>query len=106
MHWIFHQKRIPEDGQSGANRGAYRSPRVDALLDRGQGEVDVEARKKTYAEVQRILAEDLPYVFLWHEDNIAVVRKELTGVELMPNAKFDLLRLIGKDAAAPAGSAP
>jgi len=98
MHWIFHSKRIPGPKQSGANRGGYSNPRVDELLDRGQGEVDVEKRKATYREIQKILADELPYVFLWHEDNIAVGRKSLQNLELMPNAKFDLLRFITKDA--------
>jgi peptide/nickel transport system substrate-binding protein len=98
MHWIFHSKRIPEGGQSGANRGAYRSAEVDRLLDEGQSAVDPAERRRIYGRVQRRLAEDLPYVFLWHEDNIAVARRVVRDLALMPNAKFDLLRLVWKEA--------
>lgn len=95
-HWIFHSRRIPGGGGAGANRGAFRDARIDRLLDEGQSETDPARRKPIYAQVQRILAEELPYVFLWHEDNIAVVRPDVRGVALMPNAKFDLLRFVHK----------
>jgi peptide/nickel transport system substrate-binding protein len=98
LRFIFHSQRIPdpETKRGGANRGAYRNPELDALLDLGQSTVEPAARKKIYADVQRILARDLPYVFLWHEDNIAVARRDLRGLALMPNAKFDLLRFVEK----------
>lgn len=98
-HWIFHSKRIPGAGPGGANRGAYRNARVDELLDLGQSETDRAKRKVIYSEVQKRLAEDLPYVFLWHEDNIAVARADLQELALMPNAKFDLLRFVRRGAA-------
>jgi peptide/nickel transport system substrate-binding protein len=98
LHWIFHSRRIPGEGQSGANRGAYVNPEVDRLLDLGQRTVLPEVRKQIYGDLQRILARDLPYVFLWHEDNIAVARREVRNLALMPNAKFDLLRLVSKEA--------
>lgn len=97
FHWIFHSRRIPGEGRSGANRGAYRNPEIDRLLDLGQRTVDPGERRRIYAEVQKTLARDLPYVFLWHEDNIAVVRREVRGLRLMPNAKFDLLREVKKE---------
>lgn len=99
LHWIFHSKRIPGEGRSGANRGAYRNAEIDRLLDLGQTTVEPSARRTIYARVQRILARDLPYVFLWHEDNIAVARREVKGLEMMPNAKFDLLPLVYKEPA-------
>ena len=42
----------------------YSNPKVDALIDQARREVDPAVRKPIYAEVQRILAEELPYIDL------------------------------------------
>lgn len=92
--WIFHSKNIPspENRSAGANRGGYSNPRVDALLERGEHETDVEQRRAIYAEVQKILARELPYISLWHEDNIAVTSAETRGYFMTPNARFEGLK--------------
>ena len=48
-------------------------------------------RAEIYREVQRILAEELPYVSLWHEENLVVRRRDVTGFEPTPNARFPAL---------------
>ena len=96
LRWIFHSDNIPtaDARAAGANRGAYRNDRVDELLDRGKREPDRERRKEIYAEVQQILAEELPYISLWHEDNVAVLREGVEGYYTTPNAYFDALRTV------------
>ena len=66
--------------------------------------VDTEARKKIYAQVQRLAADDLPYVSLWWVDNVAVMNRRLAGFEAYPNGSLRslaTLTLIG-----PAGGEP
>ena len=88
--WIFHSSKIPtaENRSAGANRGRYVNPALDELLDAGRLETDREKRKAIYAQVQAILAEDLPYISLWHEDNILVRHHRLSDYEIVPNARF------------------
>ncbi len=45
-------------------------------------------RKALYAEVQRIVAEDVPIVALWHEDNLAMANADLQGYFMTPNARL------------------
>lgn len=92
--WVFHSENIPtpENRAAGANRGAYRNARVDELLEAGNRETDREKRRAIYDEVQEILARELPYVSLWHEDNVAVMRKGTTGYFVTPNARFEALK--------------
>lgn len=92
--WIFHSDNIPsaENRSAGANRGAYRNARVDELLDEGNRETEVAKRKEIYGEVQAILADELPYVSLWHEDNVAILRKGTQGYWVTPNARFEALK--------------
>jgi ABC-type transport system substrate-binding protein len=76
----------------GANRQFYSNPRVDALIDKGETETDQSVRKRDYDEIQQILADDLPYVYLWYFDNVMVYSKRVHGLELNPSGNFDFLR--------------
>ena len=91
FYYLFHSKSIPPHG---ANRGYYFSDDVDRLIMRGRVTQDMDARKTIYSEIQKILAEDLPYVSLWFSVNIAVMDKRIKGFQLYPSG--DLISL--KDA--------
>jgi len=86
--YVFNSKRTPPDG---ANRGHYRNPALDALLDRARVEMDQEKRKAILSEVQKIVAEDEPYINLWYPDNVSVHRARLTGVVIPPGGDYDFL---------------
>jgi peptide/nickel transport system substrate-binding protein len=53
--------------------------------------MDRVRRKEIYAQVQRLLARDLPVVSLWHEDNVVAYRRGVRGYELYPNAQLTSL---------------
>jgi peptide/nickel transport system substrate-binding protein len=75
-----------------ANRTFYSNPRVDELIREARGTVDQQKRKTIYDEVQRILAEDLPYINLWYLDNVLVHTNRVRGIELSPSGNYDFLR--------------
>jgi peptide/nickel transport system substrate-binding protein len=77
---------------NGANRGWYSNPALDRLLEEGREKNDFSERKKIYDRVQGLLATDKPYVFLWHEENFAVVHRELQGFELYADGRYSALR--------------
>jgi len=89
IFYVFHSSRFPPNG---ANRGRYSNPKVDALIDRARREVDPAVRKPIYAELQRILAEELPYIDLWYLDNVVVHNKRVRNVRLNPAGNYDFLR--------------
>jgi peptide/nickel transport system substrate-binding protein len=91
FEFVFNSKRFPPDG---ANRGHYRNPRIDALTDQIRTEMDQEKRKQLCSEVQKILADDLPYLPLWFTDAISVHRKALGDIPLSPTGDFDFLTTI------------
>ena len=74
--------------RNGGNRGGYSNPRVDALLDSALQESDPDQQRQRYDKVQRILARELPYVSLWHEDRVWIVRKPWQGISLKPSGSF------------------
>ena len=77
---------------NGANRQYYSNPRVDALIAKASTELDQNARKQDYAEIQRILAQDLPYINLWYFDNVMVYSKRVRGLDMNPSGNYDFLR--------------
>ena len=89
FEYAFHSAKFPPNG---ANRDYYSNPKVDALIDRARQEIDPKIRKTLYAEVQTILAEDLPYINLWYLDNVMVHTNRVTNLRLNPAGNFDFLR--------------
>jgi peptide/nickel transport system substrate-binding protein len=78
---IFHSRSFPPEGQ---NRGYYSNPRVDQLIMDGRATFDRAKRKQVYGEIQRIVQEDLPYLSLYQQINVAVMDKKLQGYEMYP----------------------
>jgi peptide/nickel transport system substrate-binding protein len=89
FEYVFHSAKFPPNG---ANRGYYSNPKVDALIDRARREVDPAVRKPLYAEVQRILAEELPYIDLWYLDNVLVHTRRVRNIKMNPAGNYDFLR--------------
>ncbi len=75
-----------------ANRTFYSNPRVDELIREGRSTLDEQKRKVIYAELQRIIAEDLPYINLWYLDNVLIHTNRVQGIELNPAGNYDFLR--------------
>ena len=86
--YVFSSKRMPPNG---ANRGHYRNPTLEALLDQERVEMDREKRKAILSEIQRIVAQDEPYINLWYVDNVCVHRTRVTGIVVPPTGEYDFL---------------
>jgi peptide/nickel transport system substrate-binding protein len=86
---VFHSSQMPPIG---FNRGFYSNAQVDRLIDRATISIDPVERLRLYSEVQRLVAEDAPYISLWYKTNVAVGRADLAGVRLLPSADFSFLK--------------
>jgi peptide/nickel transport system substrate-binding protein len=86
---VFHSQQVPP---SGFNRGHYNNPEVDRLLDLATKSLDEVDRRKYFSEVQKIVAEDAPYVPLWNRTNAMVGRRDLTGLHLNPIGAYYSLK--------------
>lgn len=83
----FHSSEVPP----GRNRGSYVNAKLDKLLEEGLRLRDESKRKDHYAEVQKIIAADLPMIPLWYETQVAIVRKEVKGYSAPLNGDFSFL---------------
>ena len=63
---------------------SYQNPEVDRLLEEGRRTFDIEERKKAYYRIQEILAEDLPYIFLYVPDATPIVQARFKGIKPSP----------------------
>ena len=91
FEFAFSTKRFPPDG---ANRGHYRNPHIDALTDQIRVEMDREKRRALCSEVQKILADDLPYLPLWFTDVVSVHKRSLGDLSLSSTSDYDFLSTI------------
>lgn len=88
FEYVFHSKKMPPDG---ANRGHYRNPQLDRLLDRARVEHNRDQRIRLYAQVQHIVAEDVPYLSLWYPDNVCLHSSRIGQVQLTPPGDYDFV---------------
>ena len=87
--YAFYSTRIPPKG---ANRGRYRNPELDALLNDASRSSDQAARRSDYIRAQQILARDLPAFNLWYVDSILVYNRRLTEVTVNPSGRYSFLK--------------
>ena len=60
--------------KNGSNFISYSNPEVDALIDKGRSQLNKKERIKAFRKVYRIIAEDVPYIFMFNK------RKKFYGV--------------------------
>jgi len=89
FEYVFHSAKFSPNG---GNRTYYANPRVDLLIDQARGELDQTVRKQIYAEIQEVLAEDLPYINLWYIENVMVHSRRVRNVTLNPSGNYDFLK--------------
>jgi peptide/nickel transport system substrate-binding protein len=82
---LFHSGSVPPNGD---NRGRYRNARLDALLESGRTTNHLGERRQIYSEVQKVLADELPYIPLWWVKNVIVRRPALKGFVPYPDGSL------------------
>ncbi len=88
LRFVYHSNSIPPNG---ANRGGYKNPVVDRLIEEAEATYDPKKRKEIYSRIQKIVARDVVYIPLWYPDSVAVFRRGLKGVEVYPNGDLTFL---------------
>src|SRR5262249_8345391 len=86
--FVYSSKSIPPNGQ---NRSRYNNPQVDKLIDEAPT-APQERRKEIFSQIQKILAEDLPQIYLWYPSTIVVHRDRITNVKVDPSGDWRAIR--------------
>ena len=90
---VYHSKQA---APAGLNRVFYTNPAVDRLIDAAAAATSEAERKALYADAQRRIAADVPYISLWYKTNVAVAQPDLRGVRLSPIADFTFLKDVSR----------
>jgi peptide/nickel transport system substrate-binding protein len=88
LRWFLHEDGVPGEGGEGRNRARYRSREASALLDRASEIPDLDRRRELYGHLAEILADDMPLVPLWHEDQVAVVSERARDFRLSAEGRW------------------
>jgi len=62
-----------------SNTSNYSNPKVDELIDQGMMETDLEARADIYRQIQQLLIEDNPWVFLFVANQYEAMKSFVKG---------------------------
>lgn len=57
----------------------YSNPELDALLEQAKQELDLEAAKVIYAQIQALIVAEVPMFYAWYRPFLHVVKKTYTG---------------------------
>jgi peptide/nickel transport system substrate-binding protein len=76
MYTIWAEESIPQ-----LNAVAYINKDVEQLFTEGGATYDTEIRKAKYQEVQKIIADEAPYVFLYYSKSWSGQNNRIKGIE-------------------------
>ncbi len=75
---IWHSSKT---GPDELNYISYKNPKVDALLEAGRRTFNEAKRKAIYGELQDLMAEEQPVIFLYVPQSLPVVSARVRGIE-------------------------
>lgn len=64
----------------------YTNSQVDDLIDKASKTVDAEARAKTYEELMKIVWDECPWIFLYHQQDLYGIRDRVKNYRPTPEA--------------------
>jgi peptide/nickel transport system substrate-binding protein len=76
--------------KGGINDSKYCNPEIDRLLDAARVSTNEEERKASYDAARKILAEDLPIIYLYHPTWIWALDKKVDGFVPYPDGMIRL----------------
>ncbi len=71
-----------KSGGPAYNRVDYHNPKVEDLYEQGLKEFDREKRKQIYQQIDQILTDDCPWIWLYYEQGHQALNKRVKGVRV------------------------
>ena len=94
FYLYFHSSSaVNEKGQLvGFNDVEFKNPDLDKLLEQGRATMDPAKRKEIYIQAQKIVNEQLPYVFLYSQHVTSAMSNRIKGVIWSTQGPIDLYK--------------
>lgn len=90
LRYVYASSSIPPDGQ---NRSRYRNPEFDRLLDESVL-ASRERQREIFSRAQKMLAEDLPQIYLWYPSTVVIRRLRVSTLDLDPSGDWRALSTV------------
>jgi peptide/nickel transport system substrate-binding protein len=74
------------------NVAGYSSPKVDTLLEQARQSQNPAQRRTFYGQLQTVLDDDAPLVYIYRQRNLTGVSKKLSGVQVFPDGIIRVAR--------------
>ncbi|HEV8393774.1 MAG TPA: ABC transporter substrate-binding protein [Vicinamibacterales bacterium] len=100
---VFHSTQVPP---AGFNRGYYKNPEVDRLIDEASAALSEGDRRAKYSRAQQLIAEDAPYIPIWNRVNVILAQPGFSGLHLPLTGDFQSLKDVRWAGAGPPSDAP
>ncbi|HPE69225.1 MAG TPA: ABC transporter substrate-binding protein [Thermotogota bacterium] len=79
--------------EGSTNKFHFSNARVDELLEAGRLETNLQKQYEIYAELQYLLVEESPFIFLYSPNNLFASTLRVSGFSPMPNESLTELRV-------------
>jgi peptide/nickel transport system substrate-binding protein len=76
MYTIWAEESIPQ-----LNSVAYANPETEQLFKEAGATYDTELRKEKYSQIQQIISEQAPYIFLFYQKAWSGQNNRIQGIE-------------------------
>lgn len=86
---LFHSRNIPP---ASPNVSYYMNPAADQLIDEGAVEVDSAVRGQTYSQLQAMIWQDAPWIFLGSDVLLSAKRTTTEGIYVLPGGAINTTR--------------
>lgn len=92
---IWHSSNVASPQKAGNNFVGYSNPQVDKLIEQGRNGPDcsLAARQKAYQEMNKILNDEVPYMFGFAQNRIFAADTRIQGIvpgSYSPNADWNI----------------
>lgn len=74
--------------RGGQNRMRYCNPQVNRLIVEAERANDRAAKMALYAQLQKIVSDELPQIYLWYPANVLVARTRVRNIQLDPSGSW------------------
>lgn len=85
-----------EEGGAQSQGSFYYSDRMNRAIEQQRQEQNPEKRQEIFAEIQEMMAQDVPYIPLWQSKDYAFVQNGIGGVTINPSQNLPFWT-IGRD---------
>jgi peptide/nickel transport system substrate-binding protein len=91
--WL--EQSLKTDGPN--NAAGYSNPELDALIEDGLQELDVEARREIYQQAQQIVIDDAPWISLYTSETYEGLQPRVRGFRHYLNGSMQSVREVWLD---------